>query len=171
MSYAASQAESRPEQIVITVAQILEPKGPRKPAWIKSAEGVNFSIWPDKLGQFREGESYEIEYVTTNGYHNIKSARAAARPSPAPAQFTAQHQPARSLSSAASPPPHQAQPQGNGGQYFRPTSPKDARRMFICSQMNALITSHQVQVTAQGIADAIVMLSDAYDATLGREDQ
>lgn len=164
MTYAAQQDDSH--HATITVARILQPKAPRKPAWIEGADGVRYSIWPDKLGQFREGESYEIEFQTSNGYHNIKSARAATKPSPAPGQFTGgrSNPPARSLSSAASP------PAGAPQQNYRPTAPKDARRMWLCSQLNAMIESRQVSLTTESLIEANRMLMDVYDATIGLED-
>lgn len=180
---AYAQTIDRPplERAVITIDRIIDPKGPGKPAAIKTTNGMSFGIWPDKTAGVRVGEVYEIEFDTNGAYRNIKTIRASGRPGPAPSQFTTgaqdygqQQNAPRQVQTAAAEPQRQAPQQngnGNGGNYYRPTSPKDSRRMFICSQMNALITSHQVQVTAQGIADAIMMLSDAYDATLGREDQ
>lgn len=154
--------QARFEQGTITVERIFPAKAQGKSANIKDTSGLLFGVWPDKLGLFNVGGTYEIEYSSkvSNGvtYRDIKTVKMVARDEPPP-------QASRSAAPAAT------SPNGNGsGQYFRPTSPKDARRMFICSQMNALITSHQVQPTAQGVADAIVMLADAYDATLGRED-
>jgi hypothetical protein len=152
--------QPRFEQGTITVDRIFPAKAQGKSANIKDTSGLLFGVWPDKLGLFNVGETYEIEFSSkvSNGvtYRDIKTAKMVARSEPPSLQSGATR--------TASP------PGAPSGQYFRPTSPKDARRMFICSQMNALITSHQVQVSAQGIADSIVMLADAYDATLGRED-
>lgn len=172
MTYAAQQDDSH--QATITVARILQPKAPRKPAWIEGADGVRYSIWPDKLGQFREGETYEIKFQTSNGYHNIKDARAATKPSPAPEQFTGgrSNPPARSLSSAATGPQQQAQqPNGNGGSYYRPTSPKDSERMFTCSIINAFIQTGRIDCNRDTLAGHIEEIRAAYAMTFGQDDQ
>jgi hypothetical protein len=150
------------ERATITVKSVVH-NGPGKPSVIKDTAGLSFGIWPDKAGAVQAGSTYEIEFDMNGSYRNIKTVRASDRPGPAPEQFTGGQR------QAAPPPP--AHREGNGGGNYRPTAPRDARRMFLCSQLNALITSHQVQPTSQAIADAIMMLSDAYDATIGREDQ
>lgn len=159
----------QPERGLITVAQIMPAPGPGKSARIKDTDGMMFGIYPDKMNGVEIGGAYEIEFTAkvSNGvtYRDIKAIRGTQRPGPAPEQFTA-GRPQQAAKPAAS------QPNGQqNGNYFRPTAPKDARRMFICSQINALITSHQVRADVQSIANAIAMLCDAYDATLGQEDQ
>ena len=154
---ASAQAAVRPEHTVITVAQIIE-KGPGKPANIKDTDGVMFSIWHDKVASFQAGETYEIEFVRNGIFRNIKTFERVAR-----------QQPARNLSSAASP-PAATSPNGNrSGEYYRPTSPRDSERMMICSLMNAFIQTGRVDCHREHLADAINELRAAYAATFGQD--
>lgn len=170
MNQAATQIV-QPERGMITVQNIMPAAAANKPARIKDADGVIFSIWPDKLNGIAVGETYEIEFVLNGAYRNIKTIRIAQRPGPAPAQFTAGHQqqPARSLSSAAAPPPN-GQQNGNG-QYYRPTSPRDSERMFTCSTLNAFIQTGRVDCHRDALAQAINELRAAYAMTFGQDDQ
>lgn len=158
-------------QIIGTVVKIIDPPAANKPGKIHLDDGKILSAFAEKISYVQPGGTYDFGCKINGVYKNVHTVRPAAAPR---AQAQTARQPVRQ--SAPVEPPHQ-EPQrptqnGNGNnQYFRPTSPKDARRMFICSQMNALITSHQVQPNAQAIADMIQMLADAYDATLGAEDQ
>ncbi len=173
--------QAQTEYATITVQYLNEKKPGQRNASIKDVDGAYFWIKPEELHEFQVGGSYDISFVTTqsNGYTNrtIKShVEAAPQRQPPRAQASQAARPPVRQSAPIEEPRHepQRQPQngnGNGNGYFRPTSPKDARRMFLCSQLNAMITSHQVTMTAQGIAEAITMLTDAYDATIGAEDQ
>ena len=183
----------------ITVQFVNEPKGRARSGSIKDIDGIYFWVKPDMLAEFQPGEQHDIEYTETvsEGFTNrtikahrlvLQEQRPASAPqrqaplSTDPTNYPSRNAPPRAQAQTRSdpvqrsapvdPPPPQRQPQnGNGNGYYRPTSPKDARRMFICSQMNALITSHQVRPNTDDIAAAIAMLSDAYDMTLGQEDQ
>jgi hypothetical protein len=164
MNQAATQIV-QPERGLITVQNIMPAAAANKPARIKDADGVIFSIWPDKLNGIAVGETYEIEFVLNGAYRNIKTIRIAQRPGPAPSQFTAgqPQQPARSLSSAAAPPPN--------GQYYRPTAPRDSERMFCCSTLNAFIQTGRVDCHRDVLAQAINELRAAYAMTFGQDDQ
>lgn len=178
MNTATMERPAATAQATITVQYVNPPKAPRKSGSVKDVDGQIFSVWPNMLNQFREGESYEIEFTekNVNGaiYRDIKRARVATPPGPAPDNFVLtpevqrQARPANTISNGHAVGTRKAPM--NDQQYFKPTSPKDARRMFICSQMNALIASRQVTLTSEGIAEAIQMISAAYDATIGRED-
>ena len=167
-------------KIVGTVADITAAEARNKPGKIELEDGKILRAFADKLQMVQVGGTYDFgcERNEVGGvtYNNVKAIRASSAPQHQHPRAQAQH--ARQDVQRSEPPEPERQPQrqpnnggnGNGGNYYRPTAPKDARRMFICSQMNALITSHQVQPNAQAIADAIAMLSEAYDATLGQED-
>ena len=171
MAYAQTQ-DAPTEHSTITVQKILPAKGPGKPAWLKDTDGISFGIWPDKLGPVREGETYDVEFISNvrEGvtYRNIQQIRVATKPGPAPSQFTASHQP-RSLSSAAV--QGDAKPNGNGNGYYRPTSPRDAERMFVCSTLNAFISTGRVDCNQQMIAEYINELRAAWGATFGQDSQ
>lgn len=179
----------RPPLVTIsgTVLEIVPAPASNRSGKIKLDDGKILSAFPDKLSAIVEGGSYDFGCTETNKsgviYRDVKTVRTAAAPASGYAgQHTrhaapAQPRPAAVRQSAPvepahREPPRQERPQSNGnGNYYRPTSPQDARRMFLCSQLNAMITSHQVTMTSQGIAEAIAMLAEAYDATIGAEDQ
>jgi hypothetical protein len=162
-------ATNPPAQGTITIQHIFPSKGPGKSAWIKDTEGMMFGFWPNKLGDIRQGETYEIEFTETvkNGttYRDLTAARIAARPGPAPAQFTASHQP-RSLSSAASEPPRPYQPQN----YRQATPPRESEQMMVCSLLNAFIQAGRVDCHRDHLIAAIAELRAAYAATFGKDD-
>ena len=185
--------ERTKEHVVVTVQYVNQPKGNAVSGSIKDMNGDYYGVHKSKLDLFVPGMPYEFDFsVSEAGYRNVDvktiqpvAAQRQAPLSTDPTNYPSRNAPPRAQAQNARPapvqrsapiePPHQKPPRqpqnGNGGQFYRPTSPKDARRMFICSQMNALITSHQVRPNADDIAAAIAMLSDAYDMTLGQEDQ
>lgn len=153
------------EHGTITVAAIFPAKAQGKSATIKDTDGMMFGVWPDKLGIFRDGETYEIDFTSkvSNGttYRDIKGARMVAKPGPAPEQFTGSREPQRQATS----------PSGNkAGEYFRPTSPKDARRMFLCSTLNAFIQTGRVDAHRDHLTAVIKEILAAYDATVALDD-
>jgi hypothetical protein len=170
-----TQTMERPktEHAVITVQFANEKKGGQRNASIKDVDGLYYWIKPEDLHHYHPGETYEVEFITTqsNGYTNrtIKNAAPVERQPQRAQPAQAQRDPVRQ--SAPVEQPRQPQPgNGNGNNYSKATSPKDARRMFLCSQLNAVIASGRVDLNAQALANMITELSAAYDATIGRED-
>lgn len=150
------------ERATITIQRITPPTGNRRSATIKDIDGLMFGVWPDKLGIFREGETYEIEYtVNDKGFRDIvtgKMVQQAVQQRQAPQQ---QHHASPST---------QPQGAGNTGQYYRPTSPKDARRMFLCATLGDFVQTGRVDLHRESIAIAITEILAAYDVTVGQED-
>lgn len=177
MNQSAQQVDRISEHGVITIANIYPAKPGKKTATIKDVDGQLFSVWPNLLPQFRPNETYEIEFTSkdVNGvtYRDIKSGRVSARPSPAPAQFTGGQSPApRSLSSAATPEAGRNGSEKPGGSaFYRPTSPRDARRMFLCSTLNAFIQTGRIDAHRDHLKAVIVEILAAYDATVALDDQ
>jgi hypothetical protein len=151
------------ERGVITVANIYPAKAPGQSAWIKDTSGVMFGYRPEKIGVMNVGEAYDIDFTANvkNGttYRDIRSARAATPPGPPPAQFTAGQA------------PRTASPNSNkSGEYYRPTSPKDARRMFLCSTLNAFIQTGRIDAHRDHLTAVIKEILAAYDATVALDD-
>ncbi len=174
---AYAQTIDRPslERAVITVERVIPAKAAGKPAAIKDTQGLSFGIWPDKAMGVNPGETYEIEFDMNGAYRNIKTIRAAGRPGPAPSQFTGGQQQNGAHQPAPPPPAHQAQPQGRengngGGNYYRPTAPRDSERMFVCSTLNAFISTGRIDCHRDHLAASITELRAAYAVTFGRED-
>jgi hypothetical protein len=128
-------------------------------------------------------------------YYNVKTVRnaapAAERQNVAPAPqrqaqaATAPRQPIRQSApieqprrngsvSDLAPQPDQPRPQvreqqwpGPGGSsYYRPTHPRDAKRMFITATLGHFIETGRVECNAQSIANAIAEISGGYDAAI-----
>jgi len=174
MNASAQTLDQATEHAIITVRNTKPSPGPRRSASVFDTDGVMYGIWPDKLAQIAPGESYEIEFTSkiVNGvtFRDIKQFRVATPPGPAPRQFTAQHQPQpRPLSSAATQPGEKNG--SSNGAYYRPTSPRDARRMFLCSTLNAFISTGRIDPHRDHLKQVIVEILAAYDATVGLEDQ
>lgn len=160
------------EHAIVKVQYVNQPKGNAVSGSIKDANGDYYGVHKSALNRFQEGAEYEFDFSTNGAFRNIDVKTIQPIASARPQQRAQAHEQRQDVQRSGPVEP-QRQPHGggngNGGNY-RPTHPRDARRMFICSQMNALITSHQVQPNTQSIADAIAMLAEAYDATIGQED-
>lgn len=138
----------------VTVAQIFPPAEAGKGARIKGTEGQMYGLWPDKLHLVQPGHTYELGYVTKGVFRNVQTVKEVPTPKPEPKPQSNGH-------SAGA-------PNGNGN--YRPTSPKDAKRMFLCSATTAFIKTGRVERDTQAVIDTINMLADAYAQTIGVED-
>jgi hypothetical protein len=125
---------------------------------IVGTDDQRLGVFPEKVGLFEVGKTYEIEYVESdrNGriLQNVKSAKPVAAASPQPQQSQ--------LPPAAN---------GNGNGYYRPTSPEDSERMFVCSLMNAFIQAGKVEPELGKVTNAINVLRTAYQRTFGFDDR
>jgi len=171
-------------QVIGTVIGITPAPAANRSGKIKLDDGKILSAFPDKLQHVYEGHTYDFGCVETNKagviYRDVKAVRPAAQqpqrqaPVAPPRAQASQVRPAPAQRSEPIEPPRhepQRQPQnGNGGGYYKSTDPRDAKRMWMCSQLNALITSRQVVISTDGITEANRMLSEAYDVTIGQED-
>ena len=166
----AQHAEKPTGQAVITVAHIF-PADQGRSARLKSADGVFYGFWPNRLS-FVVGEAYQVEFTITNrnnvAYRDITAASMVNKPAPAPAQFTGQQSqpPARSLSSAATQP---GEKKADSSAYYRPTSPRDSERMFVCSTLNAFIQTGRVDCERQMLVHQINELRAAWQMTFGSD--
>jgi hypothetical protein len=113
--------------------KLINPPGSTGRGSIVGTDDQRLGIFPEKVALFEVGKTYEVEYVETdrNGktLRNVKSAKPIAAASPQQGQQTA----------AAS------QPSGSGNGYYRPTSPEDSERMFVCATLTALIRAGEVK--------------------------
>ncbi len=167
------------ERTTITVQHVQPAPAAGKSARLKDVDGMLFGIWPDKLAGIMVGGTYDIEFTakTVNGvvWRDIKQVRASDRPGPAPKQFTGgsyDRQPDRAPQ-PATPEPGRQPPLNNGnggGQYYRPTSPRDSERMFVCSTLNAFIQTGRIDCHRDHLASAINEMRAAYAATFGADD-
>lgn len=156
MNTMTMERPSQLEYATITVAYVNEKKAGQRNASIKDTDDLYYWVKPEDLHNYVKGGRYEISFVTTqsNGYTNrtIKSAEAV--------------QPARPQQQQRNAPVQQEAPQTNHADYNRQTHPADARRMWICAQMTALIKSHQIVVDPVALTEGIDMLAKAYDQSV-----
>ena len=146
------------ETATVKVQYVNMPKEGKKKGSIKDTEGDYYGVWADKLHDFQAGETYEITFRENNGYRDVVAVKRAPTKPAEERPYT--------VVETANPRPATA----HASQYYRPTSPKDARRMWLCSQMNALISSRQCPISVEAIAEATRILMEAYDQTIGSEE-
>lgn len=49
-------------QATVTVKFVNQPKDGKKKGSIKTMDGQTYGVWADKLNQFQQGKTYELEY-------------------------------------------------------------------------------------------------------------
>lgn len=171
------------ETATVTVQYVNPAKGPKRSGNIKDVDGQIFSVWPNMLAQFDEGETYEIEFTSkvVDGvlYRDVKAAKHITphghQASTPPRSQATRQTPAQSQRSAPVnahvEPPHEPQRQprhngngnGNGG--------KD-EQIFVEGALNRLIQTHQVNINdVDGVVTAINSLREAWARTFGADQQ
>ena len=147
-----------------------------------SIKGINNDSWPvkkERIHEFEPGNQYEIAFTeANNGFKNIIGVKRIAAPveeaAVIPGNFVHDDmQPRNGATLTAKPAPviRQAQqPAAQTNGYYRPTHPRDARRMFITATLGHFIETGRLDCTAQAIADAIVEIATAYDHVLAKDD-
>ena len=106
---------------VIAVADITPPRGRGKSYTIHTADGNEFTLWPDKIGLIRTGEQYEVEYsekeVDGRTYYNITG--------------TPRHLGPYRVA------PAKPQPTTNGknmeNNYYKPRDPAEQKQIWVCA--------------------------------------
>jgi len=115
--------------------QTADPAPPgKKLGKIKSSDGVVYMVWPDKLGLFRPGNRYEIQF--SEDEFNGRTYRKIAKVKPL-----------------------QAQPQTDTGP--KPNA-SNAEHDFVARTLAALIQACAVEVTQRGLSDTVRMLRTVY---------
>jgi hypothetical protein len=153
---------------MVTVQYVNPAKSPGKSGSIKDVDGQYFGVRPAMLSSFEPGEAYHVEFTEkVNSGVLYRDIVRIVQPqsqgiSPRQADFLtreeieAQRRPQRTAPMNA----HTPAPAPN---YRQQTHPADARSMFVCSQLNAMIQTHQIELTVEAVARAIQMLGQAYD--------
>jgi hypothetical protein len=118
---------------------------------IVGTDDQRLGVFPEKVGLFEVGKTYEIEYTETDRggktLRNVKSAKLIAAASP-------QGQPA-------------ANGQGNGNGHYRETSDKDAERMWVCATLTALIRAGEVKNDKRQLWETTNMLRALWSHSFG----
>jgi hypothetical protein len=113
--------------VTLTVAEIKWPAEGKARGTIIASDGRKFGCFREKFGLFQVGGIYDVE-ISDGQYTNVINAKLAAAC------------PQQGQQTAAAP-----QPSGSGNGYYRPTSPEDSERMFVCATLTALIRAGEVK--------------------------
>lgn len=125
----------------ITVKYVNQPKPGKKMGSIKDTAGNIYGVYPEKLALFQQNGTFEIEYKQNGDFKQVVGVKPAGGLSPAP--------------------------QSNGGGNYRPTSPVDAERMYVCSLVNAGIQAGRIDFTEGAIEAATNAARNAWRNTFG----
>ena len=152
------------EQATIRVAKVFDLKTGRRRGTLKDANGVLWSPWAKDMATYVEGRDYTVEFeINENGgvaYRNIESGRVLA----------AKSEPQRSSSTVSN--GHSIGTRKmNDQQFYRPTSPRDAERMFVCSTLNAFIQTGRVDQDVTALTNYVETLRQVWRDTFGQDDQ
>ena len=134
--------------MTMTVKYVNPPKAGKQRGSIKGADDQILGVFADKVHLFEPGSTYDIEYTETVSsgvtYRNVKSATAvAAAAAPANAAPSAAHN------------------------TYRETSANDAKRMFVCANLSALIRAGEVKNYKASLWNATQLLCSLWDHTFG----
>jgi hypothetical protein len=137
---------------IVTISFVNQPKQPGgKKGTIKTKDNEIYGVWADKLANFQPGKTYEIKFEESE--YNGKTYRTVTN-------WTEK--------TAEQPPAGNGSGNGNGGQqYYRPTSPVDAERMFVTSLVNAGVQAGKVNFSGVEIAAAVNAAREAWQQTFG----
>jgi hypothetical protein len=138
--------------VTLTVAEIKWPAEGKARGNIIAADGRKFGCFREKFGLFQVGCTYDVE-ISDGQYQNVVNAKQVAV-SPAAQQ-------------AAAPSAPGANGNGNGNGYYRPTSPEDSERMFVCATLTALIRAGEVKNDKRQLWETTNMLRALWTHTFG----
>jgi hypothetical protein len=135
--------------------KLINPPGSTGRGSIVGMDDQRLGVFSEKVGLFEVGKTYEIEFTETDRggktLRNVKSA---------------------TLKAGASPPAQQAAAvpsngNGNGNGHYRPTDPTDAKRIFVCANLTAMIRAGKVDNTKESVWATTQLLCQVYDHTFG----
>jgi hypothetical protein len=135
--------------------KLINPPGSTGRGSIVGTDDQRLGVFPEKVALFEVGKTYEVEYTETdrNGktLRNVKSAKQVASPA--------------AQQAAASAPAANGNGYGNGN--YRPTDPADAKRIFVCANLTAMIRAGKVENTKESLWATTQILCQVYDHTFG----
>jgi len=140
----------------ITVASItMRPKR----SIVVTTDGRKIGVWPQQIAMFQAGLTYEVELkdeaVNGTTYTNVVKAQQVAASAAYPTQAA----------------PAVVPQQQNGGNYYRPTAPEDAKRMFVCANLSAMIQAGKVENKKEDVWNTASMLCAVWDHMFGDKSQ
>lgn len=135
----------------VTVKYVNHPKPGQKKGTIKAADGRIFGVWPDKLNQFQQNGTYEIDYDVEewNGktYMTVKVVRP--------------------VNQQQAQPGHNSGGNGGGGSAY---TAKD-EQIFVCGALNNAIAARAVEPTTVSMMAFVNAARETWRGTFGQNDQ
>lgn len=125
---------------VVQVAFVNQPKQGKSKGSIKTNEGEFFEVWPNQLGLFRPGASYEIDFAERTWNGKVYRTVAKCRPQDRPAVVKGRH----------------------GDTIISEPEPVSQEFEFVARVLSASIQACAVEYTQQGLAEAARMLRNVY---------
>jgi hypothetical protein len=159
-----------------TVVNILDSTAPNRSGKIKLQSGEVLCAFPDKLNLVQMGNSYAFDVKANGRFLDVKAVTPLSPTATAPRQPVPQREalPAPQAQQTARefdpPPPRKPAASSNGNQFYRPTAPRDAERMFVCSTLNAFIQTGRINISTEGLVQHIKVLRAAWEATFGQDE-
>jgi hypothetical protein len=163
-------------QTTIVPKFVNPPRGNARSWSIKDEAGAFWGLPAHLSNRVQPGQpihvSYDEKHVNGKTYRDIRELSPAGGMAPQPQQ---QYAPPPSAPQAPAaqqpyrPAPAPAQTNGNGNGYYRPTSPVDAERMFVCGAVNAAIQGGQLPIDAPAVEAAVNAMRQAWAATFGAD--
>jgi hypothetical protein len=164
----------------IEVTYVGQPKEGKQYGFIKGADNSTFPVKADRIREFQADNTYEVAYTeAANGFKTIIGVKKVVPQAAAPINYTqrpdaradgAEFRESQRNGATLTPAATQAKPQAQPNGYYKPTSPRDAKRMALCKWTEAFILTGSVERSKESVVETIMMLSDAYDETVGTDD-
>lgn len=192
MNTAVMNGTSSVQTEVVTVKYVNPPKAKNRSGSIKDTQDRYFGAWPDKLKMFEEGATYEIAFnESANGFRNIMAAKrlvgeAEPPPNELPLRGTftqvdmqpPQRNGATLMARTTPRPAPQAAPRSqpaspapaSSQQYYRPTAPRDAERMFVCATLGHFIDTGRLECSVEELTERVNILRDVWQNTFGADE-
>ena len=130
---------------IVKVTYVNQAQAGKVNGSIKVEDGTYYGVKPAMLGLFQPGNTYEIQYESSDfkgkTYHKVISVK-----------------------------PVASAPQTSGGSTKGyQTDDKTAERIFVCGAINAAISSNQLALLTTDVIQAVNSLREAWRQTLGRK--
>lgn len=169
------------EHATVTVQYVNPPKGNAVSGSIKDTNGDYYGVHKSALSKFAEGGRYEFDFSTNGAFRNVDTKTIQPLANGRAISTDASNYPSRNAAPRTQAqhaqqdvkrsPPIETGNNGNGNYYQRKsTDPKDAERMFVCSTLNAFISTGRINDDVTTLTRAVQDLRQVWADTFGQDD-